>query len=298
MSRRHVGLIVEDDRDLRDDLVGRLDALGYDVVKAETLEEGLEKVRTGGFCFALVDLQIKRNADAGRAYPECGLALVEGIRKRFPGRNGDDHHLVQVLIMSGYGKEPDFIRRGFDAGADDVLRKPLEENRPGLEAVIERCLTRSGRTKHATCSRQDQTAKRGVERRADGASPGSVKLEISGERRRRRFEASVNGNAVLLQPNSLYMLLELAAVRVKRAEGWLETKTFGPDVALVHRSLSRLSKDAGDLPGGLELLENDGAGSYRLNPRVTLEVGAWDLLEGHHDARVRKLVALLRGESR
>ncbi len=151
---RHVALIVEDEPDMAAEIADLLQSFGHGHIRVETKADALVRLVQGGFCYVLLDLQIKADRNSIRPRVETGMSLLEDIRKRFPHRQDavpHDVHLMPVLIVSGHAKEHEDIIRALQTGADDFIKKPFGEARTIIDKV-RLCLERSGRQDHGNCA--------------------------------------------------------------------------------------------------------------------------------------------------
>lgn len=151
MSERHVALIVEDEPEMAEEIGDMLRALGHDYVHAETLADARVLLEHGGFCYALVDLEIKANRQSIKPRVESGMSVLREIRQRFPQRRSNDMHVLPVLVISGHGREPTTMIGAFQDGIDDFILKPLSAGGQDISGKIRRCLDRAGRGDHAAC---------------------------------------------------------------------------------------------------------------------------------------------------
>jgi DNA-binding response OmpR family regulator len=151
MSERHTALIVEDELDMAAEIADLLRSLGHDHVHAETLADARERISEGGFCYALVDLQIKADSQSIKPRVESGMSVLREIRRRFPGRGANDKHLMPVIVVSGHGREPQTMVGAFHNEADDFILKPLSTDGQDVGAKIRRCLEFAGRSDHDAC---------------------------------------------------------------------------------------------------------------------------------------------------
>jgi len=115
-------LLIEDDRDMADEIAAEFTERGFDVTWAGTGIEGLDQARSGGADVLIVD----------RLLPGMdGLTIVEALRK------GEVR--TPVLILSALSAVDDRVR-GLRAGGDDYLTKPFElaELIARVEALLRR----------------------------------------------------------------------------------------------------------------------------------------------------------------
>jgi DNA-binding response OmpR family regulator len=147
----HIALIVEDEPEMAAEIADLVRSFGHDSIRAETKAEALALIEGGGFCYVLLDMQIKADRDSIKAYASAGMSLLSEIRRRFPHRASTDMHLLPVLVVSGNAKEHDDVVRAFKIGADDFIRKPLSSDGTDLDAKIRHCLEQAGRAHHGLC---------------------------------------------------------------------------------------------------------------------------------------------------
>ena len=104
-------LIVDDSRFVRDFLRGLLEGRGMECAEAADGEEGLEQLRNGDpFDLALVDWNMPH---------KNGLEMLEQMR-------AEGFTEVKVMMVTTEA-ENDFIVRALDAGADEYLMKPFDD---------------------------------------------------------------------------------------------------------------------------------------------------------------------------
>jgi len=101
-------LLVEDDEILLSRLAVALQARGFTVRSANSIETGLEMVRAFPPAFAVVDLRLTDGS---------GLSIVSAMRSARP----DSHS----IIMTGYGNIPTAVSAA-KLGANDYLTKPVD----------------------------------------------------------------------------------------------------------------------------------------------------------------------------
>jgi DNA-binding response OmpR family regulator len=106
-------LIVEDDQDLAPTLAEHLiDAGGFSVVTAKTLEEADSAFDTRDARFDAIILDIGLPDGDGRDY--CARLRRQG-------------HQMPVIMLTGADGEEDVVR-GLDSGANDYIAKPFRSN--------------------------------------------------------------------------------------------------------------------------------------------------------------------------
>jgi two-component system, OmpR family, response regulator len=115
-------LVIEDERDLAEEIRFELQASGHTVELAETRDEGLRAARAGGKAVLVMDRML---------HGEDGLTILQALR--------DEGNLTPVLVISALSSVDDRIR-GLKAGGDDYLVKPFElrELTARVEALLRR----------------------------------------------------------------------------------------------------------------------------------------------------------------
>jgi DNA-binding response OmpR family regulator len=152
MPGRHIALLVEDEPQMALELGELLQSIGHGHIHAATKEEAERLAEQGEFCYVLLDLQIKVNAESIMAHVEAGQSLLEFLRERYPRRNDQDKYRLPVLVMSGHAKEHYYVVRALQDGADDFITKPVSESKPPFRDKIQEALRKSGRQKHQHCA--------------------------------------------------------------------------------------------------------------------------------------------------
>jgi len=114
-------LIIEDEASYRETLVFRLTKDGYDVLSAETGEEGLQAFSRGGIDLVLLDLMLP------------GMDGIEVCRKI------RETSVVPIIMLTAKSSEIDKIV-GLEIGADDYVTKPYSyrELLARIRAVLRR----------------------------------------------------------------------------------------------------------------------------------------------------------------
>lgn len=115
-------LVIEDERDLADEIRFELQAHGHAVELVGTREDGLRAARTGGAAVLVMDRML---------HGEDGLTILETLR--------EEGNATPVLVISALSSVDDRIR-GLKAGGDDYLVKPFElrELTARIEALLRR----------------------------------------------------------------------------------------------------------------------------------------------------------------
>jgi len=296
MGERHTVLLVEDEPQMASELGELLESLGHEHIHAATKEDAVRLMdeREGEFCYVLLDLQIKANADSIKAHVEAGQSLLELIRERYPRRNEEGKHRLQILVMSGHAKEHYYVVKALQDGADDFIIKPVGESKPPFKDKIQDALRRSGREKHEPCAAitGEARAAAGGAGAQDVAAEGTARLTITGGQEGKRIEVKVGDKPVLLTNASFLMLMTLLAGRLRTPEGWVHKNDLGAKAEQGWKGISRLKEElAPHLPPKAAIIDNDKSGSYRLH--AGLEIAGIDTarLESIGDARIEKLAA-------
>jgi two-component system OmpR family response regulator len=117
-------LLIEDDREIADEVANDLLDRAYDVTHAATGSQGAAEARRGTYDLLIVDLLL----------PETdGLSIIQGLRR--------EGIRTPVLVVSALGAVNDRIR-GLKMGGDDYVTKPfsLPEVAARVEALLRRPL--------------------------------------------------------------------------------------------------------------------------------------------------------------
>jgi DNA-binding response OmpR family regulator len=117
-------LVADDDRDILELVAFRLERAGYDVVTADDGVQALAVADERAPDLAVLDVMMPR---------------MDGyeVTRRLRGRS--DTERIPVILLTARVQEAD-VQRGFDAGADDYLKKPFspQELRARVQAVLGR----------------------------------------------------------------------------------------------------------------------------------------------------------------
>lgn len=102
-------LVADDDRDIRELVAFRLSKGGYEVITAEDGGEALELARSRQPALAVLDVMMPRLN---------GYEVTQALRADEATRP------IPVILLTARVQETD-VARGFEAGADDYLKKPF-----------------------------------------------------------------------------------------------------------------------------------------------------------------------------
>lgn len=291
MNDEHVALLVEDEPYMAEEITEILAALGHRVLHTESLEEGTELAERGGFCYALMDVQIKRARNSIAPQALAGETLLDRVRRRFPARNQDDKHCLQVLLMSGYVKEHESVVRMLQNGGDDFIRKPLSENPTSLDAKIRTALRKSGRESHDRCACVNHAATGLAGAPMPQPLVSGVRLSLGGRAMRKRTVLQLGDKTAALSTPQFVLALQLVCGRL-RGDGVL------PGVlgarSRPQQTLQKLGEElAPFLPAGLRVAEAGPDGRFHLHSSIDLGPIDPRCIEGHSDARIKRLAGEL-----
>lgn len=292
MGGRHIALLVEDEPQMASELGELLESIGHRHIHAATKEDAERLVEQGEFCYVLLDLQIKVNADSIKAHVEAGQSLLEFLRERYPRRNDQDKYRLPILVMSGHAKEHYYVVKALQDGADDFITKPVSESKPPFKDKIQEALRKSCREKHERCTAVMREARASAVSTSVASATAMARLEITGRQEGKRIEVKVGDRVVLLTNASFLMGMHLVAGRLRKAEGWVHKNDLGAKTEQGWKGISRLKEElAPHLPPKAEIAENDKSGSYRLH--ASIEIASIDTtsLASIGDARIEKLAA-------
>jgi len=121
---RAVVLVADDDTDIRELVLFRLERAGYEVVAAKDGEEALRQA---------VELQ------PDLAVLDVMMPKLNGYEVTQELRRSEATSAMPVILLTARVQDED-ITRGFDAGADDYIKKPFspQELRARVQAVLGR----------------------------------------------------------------------------------------------------------------------------------------------------------------
>jgi len=119
---RPLVLVAEDDADILELVAFRLEGSGYDVLRATAGDEALRLTIDARPDLAVLDVMMPTLN---------GYDVTREIRK-----NGDIR-AMPVILLTARVQDAD-IARGFEAGADDYLKKPFsaQELRARVQAIL------------------------------------------------------------------------------------------------------------------------------------------------------------------
>jgi DNA-binding response OmpR family regulator len=123
-SDKPVVLVADDDADIRDLVAFRLDRAGYEVVRAGDGQEALDLAREHRPDLAVLDVMMPKLT----GYDVTRELRAKAATSRIP-----------VILLTARVQEAD-VARGFEAGADDYVKKPFspQELKARVQAVLGR----------------------------------------------------------------------------------------------------------------------------------------------------------------
>lgn len=119
-----VVLAADDDEDILELVTFRLERSGYTVLQARDGEEALELARTSTPDVAVLDVMMPK---------------LDGFEVTRRLRADEATRRMKIILLTARVQDAD-VERGFDAGADDYIRKPFspQELRARVQAILDR----------------------------------------------------------------------------------------------------------------------------------------------------------------
>ena len=119
-----VVLAADDDEDILELIAFRLERSGYTVLQARDGEEALELARRSQPDLAVLDVMMPK---------------IDGFELTRRLRDDDSTTKMPIILLTARTQEAD-VQRGFDAGADDYIRKPFSPQELGarVQAILGR----------------------------------------------------------------------------------------------------------------------------------------------------------------
>lgn len=123
-SEQAVVLAADDDEDILELVVFRLERSGYTVLRARDGAEALELARASKPDLAVLDVMLPK---------------IDGFELTRRLREDESTRSMPIILLTARSQEAD-VQRGFDAGADDYIRKPFspQELRARVQAILGR----------------------------------------------------------------------------------------------------------------------------------------------------------------
>ena len=119
-----VVLVADDEEEILELIVFRLEHSGYTVLQAHDGEEALDLARSSRPDLAVLDVMMPKLD---------GFELTQRLR------DDEATSKMPIILLTARSQETD-IQRGFDAGANDYIRKPFspQELRARVQAILGR----------------------------------------------------------------------------------------------------------------------------------------------------------------
>jgi DNA-binding response OmpR family regulator len=123
-EKTHLILVADDDDDIRALVTFRLERAGYEVISAADGDQAFALA-----CDRIPDLAVLDVMMPG----SDGLEVTRKLRAR------EDTNRIPVILLTARAREGD-VESGFDAGADDYLKKPFspQELQTRVRAILGR----------------------------------------------------------------------------------------------------------------------------------------------------------------
>jgi DNA-binding response OmpR family regulator len=117
-------LVADDEEDIRALVAFRLKRAGYEVITAADGEEALLLATTRLPDLAVLDMMMPK---------ATGLEVTHSMRKQAATKD------IPVILLTARAQEVD-VQRGFEAGADDYVKKPFspQDLQTRVHALLER----------------------------------------------------------------------------------------------------------------------------------------------------------------
>jgi DNA-binding response OmpR family regulator len=126
MTRRDTPLVLvaDDEEDIRALVAFRLKRAGYEVITAADGEEALRLATTRLPDLAVLDMMMPK---------ATGLEVTRSMRDQPTTKD------IPVILLTARAQEAD-VSRGFEAGADDYVKKPFspQDLQTRVQALLER----------------------------------------------------------------------------------------------------------------------------------------------------------------
>jgi DNA-binding response OmpR family regulator len=123
-EERPVVLVADDDQDILALVTFRLERAGYEVISAQDGEQALSLAVERAPDLAVLDVMMPKLD---------GYEVTARLRRHGPTRR------MPVILLTARVQESD-VARGFEAGADDYIKKPFspQELRARVQAILGR----------------------------------------------------------------------------------------------------------------------------------------------------------------
>ena len=288
----HRVLIVEDDPAARAILEELVRSRGDSPRAVGTVEEAMRALVEELFCYVLLDQQLP-SVEGAEPMLGGGERILVAIRKLDGRRNAEGFHVTPVIVLTGYSSNPDFVSKMYDLGASGFIAKPLPPNLEKLLDRIRTCLARGGRGEHEGCAGLGGVGAPVAEGGPAVGGKGAVTLAVDDGIVGAATAVRVCGELRPMQFSKFVVMLRLIAVHGRGNGSWESSDELGfGDNRAVTTAIRKVF--AGLIPPGFEVLERDGLGQFRLNPRIVVGPVNWDALAAHPDGSVRNIALKAR----
>ncbi len=297
-SGGHRLLVVEDRPADREMICEILRLRGDSPREAANVEEALAAIAEEEFCGFVLDQALPLNQASVKALIAGGERVTVEARKSDKRRADDGAHVTPIVALTSQPLSAQFISGLFERGIDAYVEKPVEEHQELFLEKLRTLLARAGRGEHAMCAAL--AVRRPVERAREQAKEGvagSVRLVIDGKVvTSRRTGVLIDGVRCEMKDLPFLVVLRCAAARERSPEAWSSREALG--IAASRNATTYVREAfAGFVAEGFQVIESDGRGSLRLNPRIVVERIDWDVLAEHPDPGVAR-VAIERRKRR
>jgi len=281
MKRQHIALVVEDDKEIAEELVEILSALDSAAVVTDNRESALAELQNNSFCLILLDLQIKKAVDSLKSHVEYGKALLRNIREKHHDHNGTAFCLP-VIIVSGFARERDEAVDVMKDGASHVVHKPFDSRQ--VSERLRQALEDSGRKTHERCEEPKQAQSPNLK---DG-----ITIAIPGDRIGRRTRVSIGGKTIELPDFTLRVLLHLMVAQRKGEP--VNKRDMGATDDQGFKGISVLQSELKPILGTTKIIKNHYHGNYSFEPGVKIGDCAVNKLLEIGDGTISSLAKLLQ----
>jgi len=284
MKEQHIALVVEDDREIAEELIEILSSLDCGAVVTDNREDALAKLQSESFCLILLDLQIKKAVDSLKGHVEYGKALLRNIREKHHDHNGTAFYLP-VIIVSGFARERDEAVDIMKDGASHVVHKPFDSRQ--VSERLRQALEDSGRKTHDQCHEPPQAQSPNLK---DG-----IVIAIPGDRIGRRTRVAIGSKTLELPDFTLKVLLYLMVAQRKGEP--VNKRDMGATDDQGFKGISVLRNELKPILGSVDIVKNHYHGNYSFMPGVTIGDCVIDKLLEIGDKTISDLAKVLQNQA-
>jgi DNA-binding response OmpR family regulator len=284
MKRAHLALIVEDDKEIGDELREILNSLDCNSVTVSNTEDALRELQKSSFCLVLLDLNIKADPDAIKGHVEHGKSLLRKIRQEHSEHIGTCFWLP-ILVISGFAREWNDARELMKDNASDIIQKPFDSQ--VVSRGIRQALIQSGRQTHGECENHPIA-------RRDNFKDGVV-ITIPGDRFKRRTAVRLGSQALTLTDSSLRVFLHLVVAHMESRQ--VHKTDLGATNDQGFKGISILRNELKQVLGTIDIIKNHYYGNYSFEPDVTIGECAVQKLIEIGDRKISDLARRIKDRS-